>query len=39
MTKRPNLLFVLADHQRRVVGNAYGPLGDPEGEPDWSMLS
>jgi arylsulfatase A-like enzyme len=27
------------DSQRRVVRNAYGPLGDPEGEPDWSLLS
>jgi hypothetical protein len=27
------------DAQRRVVRNAYGPLGDPEGEPDWSLLA
>jgi hypothetical protein len=27
------------DEQRRVVHNAYGPLGEPEGEPDWSLLS
>lgn len=27
------------DSQRRVVCNAYGPLSDPEGEPDWSLLS
>jgi arylsulfatase A-like enzyme len=27
------------DNQRRVVRNAYGPLSDPEGEPDWSLLS
>jgi hypothetical protein len=27
------------DDQRRVVRNAYGPLSDPEGEPDWSLLS
>jgi hypothetical protein len=27
------------DSQRRVVRNAYGPLGHPEGEPDWSLLS
>ena len=26
------------DYQRRVVRNAYGPLGDPEGVPDWSLL-
>ena len=26
------------DAQRRVVRNAYGPLGDPEGVPDWSLL-
>ena len=26
------------DAQRRVVRNAHGPLGDPEGEPDWSLL-
>ena len=26
------------DSQRRVVRNAYGPLGDPEKEPDWSLL-
>lgn len=26
------------DSQRRVVRNAYGPLGDPEREPDWSLL-
>ena len=27
------------DHYRRVVRNAYGPLGDPEQPPDWSLLS
>jgi len=27
------------DNQRRVVSNVYGPLGDPEDEPDWSLLS
>jgi len=27
------------DSQRRVVRNAFGPLSDPEGEPDWSLLS
>lgn len=27
------------DHYRRVVRNAYGPLADPESEPDWSLLS
>ena len=27
------------DDQRRVVRNAYGPLSDPEGEPDWSLLA
>jgi arylsulfatase A-like enzyme len=27
------------DAYRRVVCNAYGRLGDPEGEPDWSLLS
>jgi arylsulfatase A-like enzyme len=27
------------DSQRRVIRNAYGPLGDPEGEPDWSLLT
>ena len=26
------------DAQRRVMHNAYGPLGDPEAEPDWSLL-
>ena len=26
------------DNQRRVVRNAFGPLGDPEGLPDWSLL-
>jgi hypothetical protein len=27
------------DSQRRVVRNAFGPLSDPEGEPDWSLLA
>jgi arylsulfatase A-like enzyme len=27
------------DGYRRVVRNAHGPLGDPEDEPDWSLLS
>jgi arylsulfatase A-like enzyme len=27
------------DPYRRIVRNAYGPLGDPEDEPDWSLLS
>ena len=27
------------DSYRRVVRNVYGPLGDPEDEPDWSLLS
>jgi arylsulfatase A-like enzyme len=27
------------DSQRRVVKNAFGPLGDPEAIPDWSLLS
>jgi arylsulfatase A-like enzyme len=27
------------DSQRRVVKNAFGPLGDPEEMPDWSLLS
>jgi arylsulfatase A-like enzyme len=27
------------DNQRRVVRNAFGPLSDPEGEPDWSLLT
>ena len=27
------------DVQRRVIRNAYGPLGDPEAEPDWSRLA
>jgi arylsulfatase A-like enzyme len=27
------------DEQRRIVRNAYGPLGDPERQPDWSLLS
>ena len=27
------------DAQRRVIRNARGPLGDPEAEPDWSLLS
>lgn len=27
------------DNQRRVIRNVYGTLGDPEGEPDWSLLS
>jgi arylsulfatase A-like enzyme len=26
------------DDGRRVVRNAYGPLGDPESQPDWSLL-
>ena len=26
------------DHYRRVVKNAHGSLGDPEDEPDWSLL-
>jgi len=26
------------DNQRRVIRNAFGPLCDPEGEPDWSLL-
>ena len=26
------------DAQRRVIRNADGPLGDPEAEPDWSLL-
>ena len=26
------------DHQRRVIHNGFGPLGDPEGLPDWSLL-
>ena len=26
------------DVQRRIVRNAHGPLGDPEDEPDWSLL-
>jgi arylsulfatase A-like enzyme len=27
------------DNYRRVVRNAYGPLGDPEAPPDWSLLA
>ena len=27
------------DHYRRVVRNGYGPLGDPEDSPDWSLLA
>jgi len=27
------------DSQRRIVRNVYGPLRDPESEPDWSMLA
>ena len=26
------------DAQRRIVRNAHGPQGDPEDEPDWSLL-
>ena len=26
------------DYQRRLLRNMYGPLGDPEDEPDWSLL-
>ena len=26
------------DAQRRIVQNAHGPLGNPEDEPDWSLL-
>ena len=26
------------DNQRRIVRNVYGPLRDPEAEPDWSMM-
>ncbi len=27
------------DAQRRVIRNAFGPLGDPEATPDWSLLA
>jgi len=27
------------DNYRRIVRNVHGPLGDPEGIPDWSLLS
>lgn len=27
------------DDYRRIVRNVYGPLRDPEGEPDWSLLA
>ena len=27
------------DEDRRIVGNAHGPLGDPEADPDWKQLS
>jgi arylsulfatase A-like enzyme len=27
------------DNQRRIIRNVYGSLGDPEDEPDWSLLS
>ena len=27
------------DEDRRIIRNAYGPLGDPEAEPDWSQLA
>ena len=27
------------DDYRRIVRNAYGPLGDPEAPPDWSLLA
>ena len=27
------------DSCRRIVRNVYGPLSDPESEPDWSLLS
>ena len=26
------------DNQRRVIRNAFGPMGDPEDKPDWSLL-
>jgi arylsulfatase A-like enzyme len=26
------------DEQRRVIRNGYGPLSDPESEPDWSLM-
>ena len=26
------------DEKRYIVRNAYGPLGDPCAEPDWSLL-
>lgn len=26
------------DAQRRVIRNAHGPMSDPEGSPDWSLL-
>ena len=26
------------DFARRPIHNAFGPLGDPEGVPDWSLL-
>ena len=26
------------DTQRRIVHNTHGPFGDPEDEPDWSLL-
>ncbi len=27
------------DEQRRVVKNVFGPMGNPENQPDWSLLS
>lgn len=27
------------DNQRRIIRHVYGPLGHPEAEPDWSLLS
>ena len=27
------------DEQRHVVKNVYGPMGNPEGTPDWSLLA
>jgi arylsulfatase A-like enzyme len=26
------------DPQRRIIRNSFGPLPDPEGEPEWSLL-
>ena len=36
---RPGSYYgVWFDEERLVIPNEYGPFGDPETEPDWSVL-